>query len=355
MTSAALLPRFFDSKSEFGAGGAPYAADALKVGAAVLRSEPTGAVQKLLADGLASARVLDGADFQRANLRNGYWGRTVTGTAVSAVGADFFRADLSAASLRAAHLTDAVFVEAQLVGTSLVDADLRRANFNNANLRAASFTNANLADATFAGARHVSEELLQSLDADGRFTGGHAPARVGTTVPRRTVFLSSASHHGDRAAVLIAQIRRGLADGGVDLVTFPPDEYGKGAPLDEVTRRIDACSAVIVLGLPQLVAAAATWRVGTDAASSLEQVSWATPWNQIEAGVAAALDKPLLIIRAGVTEGVFEIGDQPHAVTVLDLSGPDALSGLDQSVRTWAESLGTTRQRSISTPRQVAG
>ena len=65
--SAVLLRRFFDRRSEYGAY-LPFSADVVSVIAAVLRGEPVGHLQKLLADGLAYAPSLKKADLQNAKL-----------------------------------------------------------------------------------------------------------------------------------------------------------------------------------------------------------------------------------------------------------------------------------------------
>ena len=342
LSAAALLPKFFDPKSEFGMKRSPYAGDAARLMVAVLKTEPTGVVQKTLADGLAGAPSLLGADFQRANLRNCYWGRRRDGTAVSAPKADFFRADLSAASLKGADLRKAVFMGAQLVTTVLKEADLRDCNFNSANLRGASFDGALLAGASFVGAHHIPGVITELLDANGKYTGDVVP--TSTSAPSdshrpRRVFLSRPSQCDGKALVMVAQIMRGVTASGLELVTFPPDEYGTGAPLDEVKQRIGSCDAVIILGVPQIEADLATLRVGTIAEKTIKNASLATPWNQIEAGVAAALDKPLLIVRDDVTEGIFEIGDQPHTITIIDAGVPDELTRLDAVVAEWAARL----------------
>lgn len=341
LSSAALLPKFFDSKSEFGMRGSPYADDAVKLVAAVLKTEPTGVVQKALADGLAEAPSLVGVDFQRANLRNCYWGRR-EGRAISAPKADFYRADLSAASLRGADLHKSVFKSAQLVGTVLKEADLRDCNFDSANLRGASFDGALLAGASFVGARHIPRAVAESIGPKGVYTGdvvpASDPAADDSDAPRR-VFLSRPSHCDQNGMVMAAQIMRGVATAGLELVTFPPDEYGTGAPLDEVKQRIGSCDAVVILGVPQIEASEATLRVGTIAEKTVANAALATPWNQIEAGVAAALDKPILIVRDEVAEGIFEIGDQPHAVTIIDTGVGDELIRLDVIVAEWAASL----------------
>ncbi|MCL1890921.1 MAG: pentapeptide repeat-containing protein [Coriobacteriia bacterium] len=342
LSSAALLPRFFDAKSELGTKHIPYANDAVKLVAAVLKTESTSVVQKALADSLADAPSLAGVDFQRANLRGCYWGRRSGETPISAQRADFYRADLSTASLRGACLRKAQFKRAQLVGTVLKDADLRECNFDLANLRGASFDGALLAGASFVGANHIPSSIVDLLDKDGVFAGDSvAPSIQPTNGPLQSgrVFLSRPSQCDKLGLVMVGQICQGITAANMEIVTFPPDEYGIGAPLDEVKQRINKCDAVIILGVPQIEAVQATLRAGTDRERTIDRALLATPWNHIEAGIAAALDKPILIIRDEVNEGIFEIGDQPHAVTIIDVSGDESFAQLNSAVADWAAEL----------------
>jgi hypothetical protein len=108
LAAAVLLRRFFDPGSELGGRDlsgrrrAPYSGEALSVMAAVLRGLPSGDLQKLLADGLAYAPTLAGADLQRTNLQGAYLSSRTEGTLERA---DFYRADLSGGSLKSARPT----------------------------------------------------------------------------------------------------------------------------------------------------------------------------------------------------------------------------------------------------------
>ena len=64
LAGAILLRKFFDPTSEVSTKGTPYATDAVTVIAAILRGQPAGHFQQLLADGLAFAPSLQGADLQ---------------------------------------------------------------------------------------------------------------------------------------------------------------------------------------------------------------------------------------------------------------------------------------------------
>jgi hypothetical protein len=75
LAAAILLRRFFDEGTEQGAAGTPYEREAVAVIAALLRNTQTGELQKLLADGLAYASSLQGADLQECNLSRAYLGQ----------------------------------------------------------------------------------------------------------------------------------------------------------------------------------------------------------------------------------------------------------------------------------------
>jgi uncharacterized protein YjbI with pentapeptide repeats len=340
LTSAALLSRFYGRSPSFVKDGVQFEQDAVRVCVAVLKSEPVGVVQKALADGLAQASSLRGEDFQRTNLRNCYWGRRED-RIVAAPEADFFHADLSMASLKGADLKKAVFYGAQLVGSKLNEADLRGCNFGFANLRGSDFTAAKLQGATFENAQHVPAEVQAGLDGSV-FVGetakpSEAAADLCNAHEKNRVFISSPSALDSRANFVFSMVSRGLADAGVLSVRFPSEEYGASAPLDEVKRRIADCDAMIVLGFSQITASTAKWRANTPQEKQIDSLSLATPWNHIESGIAVALDKPILVIRDVITpEGVFDVGEQPHAITIIDVSDSEALDTLNDAVYEWA-------------------
>lgn len=339
ITSAGLLTRFFDKDSEYSTGELPYATDAIQLAAAVLKTEPTGVVQKLLADDLAKAPTLANTDFQKANLRNCYWGSRSNDRRVDISGADFFRADMSEASLRRSIAVGAAFKQAHLVKTVFVDADLRESDFSSANLKGATFHGSLLCGASFAGATHIPEAIATKLDQRGQYTSNSPVQRTlildSSDAPEVRVFVSRPSQCDRNAQVVFTEVVRGLEAAGAESVTFLSNEYGTSAPLDEIKRRISECAAVVILGVPSLRISHATWREGTPQQRILNGIQLATPWSHVEAGVAAALDKPILILRDDVTEGVFDIGEQPHTVTVIDLNGNESIVGLRESLASW--------------------
>ncbi len=156
LAGAILLRKFFDPTSEVSTKGTPYATDAVTVIAAILRGQPAGHFQKLLADGLAFAPSLEGADLQRTNLQNAYL--SLHGERrLDLRGADFFRADLAGASLKGANASGAYFYQARMTDAVLKKADLTEADFREADLFGVIFD-----DATLTGASSTEPEMCPS-------------------------------------------------------------------------------------------------------------------------------------------------------------------------------------------------
>lgn len=331
LAAAIRLRRFFDPASEVGAARAAYARDALGVIAGILREQPAGNFQKILADGLSHAPSLVGADLQRTNLQGAYLG----GTDVSS--ADCYRADLSHASLKRAVARETVFYEARLVGTVFTEADLRGANFFRADLSRARFTGARLAGANFGGSRDVPMEIAAHLEPSGLFVGPDEPlpAPAPSSASQRQIFVSRPSILSATQEAMWRLIEETLRAGDAAVVRLVRTEYPPVGVLADVRRTMADCSGVLVFGVRQLVIASGSWRPGTAEERVADGTALSTPWNQIEAGVAAALGLPVFIAREpGVVGGIFDlVGD---AVTVVaDLDDAVARDETTSAIERW--------------------
>jgi len=342
LANAALLRRFWDRSSEYGKD-LPYAEDAVKVAAAILKQEPTGPVQKLLADELRTAPSVAGRSYQRANLRDAYWGANLGlgETPVQLRRADFFRADLSLCSLKNAHLQDAQFREAHLVETILVGADCTGANFEFANLRGAKFKDATLSGARFKDASHVPPAILERLNDDGVYEvdAGRPPLADANTGEDFGIFISAPSVMSASDSVLLEQLVRLVSNAGALPRQFLREDYGQTPPLEEITRRVATSRGVLVFGPTQLKVSAGLMRGGTPEEQQVESLGLPTPWNQVEAGIAVGLGKPLLIVSNGATGGVFDLPEDPGGLNVLDLTKPGSLRQLDTTLTAWVNRL----------------
>ena len=339
IASAVLLRRFFDPKSEYAVRGLPYAADAVRVMAGVLRQEPTGTVQKALADGLAFAPSLAGGDLQRTNLREAYL--SLGDRALDVSGCDFYGADLSYASFRNANARQAVFFNGRLVGAVLKGADLSEANFVGADLLHARFDNATLDRASFADAINLPAGIEEHLDA-GRVYRGPAPFREPDSTPEAPVkvFLSAPSVTTADQRGLIELVVGAMQAAGLTVDRLARDDYQAASPLAAVRQVMAQCSGLVVVGLPQLIVTNGRWRDGTPEEKAVDGLQLSTPWNQIEAGMAAALGLPIFVVRSNCAgDGIFSVPGAGRDVTQFDLCEPWNLGSLAEAARTWTSDL----------------
>ncbi|NIR45735.1 MAG: hypothetical protein GWN08_16250, partial [Gemmatimonadetes bacterium] len=319
--AAILLRRFFDPETELGQGRTPYAREAIDVIAAILRDVETGNFQKLLADGLRYAPSLQQADLQRTNLQKAYLG-SKGNDRPNLRGADFYRADLSGASLKGALAAAAVFYQARLHKTILKNADLRRANFFEADLLGASFAGAYLYGANFTEARNLPPGLSKHIGSDGTYTdeGRFEPAVEPTAPDRLRIFLSKPGTLSVTQRQLVDELGTLLAQEDVDISTVEREDYPGFGAVSEVRRVMTGCSGAVILGFRELEIRDAVWRLGTEEARDLEGIALPTAWNHVEAGMAAMAGLPILVLaEQGVVGGLFELEDVEHIVMNLDL------------------------------------
>jgi hypothetical protein len=64
-----------------------------------------------------------------------------------------------------------------------------------------------------------------------------------------------------------------------------------------------------------------------------------TPWNQIEAGMAAALGLPMLVISDCASGGVFGLGSDGDELRMIELRDDWDVREIRTAVRDWAEAL----------------
>ena len=292
ISGAILLRRFYDPKSDVGFGGRKFWKDALNVSAAILRSQATGNFQKLLADGLAFAPNLEGADLQKTNLQFAYLGAR-DGVRTNLKRADFYRADLTRASLKNADAEDAVFYQARLHGTVFTDANLRNANFFEADLSGARFKGADLTGAKFDGARNVPPDIAHLVPPSAQ-----TEVRVFVSKPGSMEYGQE-----ERVRALLAR----LDAEGIRPLVLERMDYPQSGALAEVQRLMSGCAGAVIFGFKQLEVHKGTWRPRTSEEKAVESIYFSTPWNEIEAGMAVMRDLPLLVVsQKDVTGGIFD-------------------------------------------------
>jgi len=88
------------------------------------------------------------------------------------------------------------------------------------------------------------------------------------------------------------------------------------------------CTAAVIFGVAQLKISEGQYRAGQEQAVLLNE-HWSSPWCQIEAGMALALDIPILIVKEpGIREGIFDPTNWIDGVvgTTFDELAPDLVT-----------------------------
>jgi hypothetical protein len=153
--------------------------------------------------------------------------------------ADFFRADLTRASLRGAIAKGAEFYQARLVNTVLKDADLTGANFYQADLSGAEFSGSELrlVGANFAHARNVPSDIAKRLNESGVYGGTSAGKRPPES-PRAVFFSRPGS-----ADIEVRHHLRALVDRvnqqEISVVEIDRESYSPTGAVAEVPGRLE--------------------------------------------------------------------------------------------------------------------
>lgn len=107
-----------------------------------------------------------------------------------------------------------------------------------------------------------------------------------------------------------------LSSIGLQPRTLGTTDFASRAPLDEVIRLMERCAGAVILGYPQIIATAGTFKDSPLSAALVLP----TEWNHIEAGLAHARGLPLLVIHhRGVRRGIFDRGAISNYIYELDL------------------------------------
>jgi len=305
ISAAILLRRFFDPKTEMGIGSTPYAKEAVNVIAASLRTLPSNNFQKILADSLAYAPTLRNIDLQKTNLQNAYLGlKDTENKQIDLSKADFYRADLSKASFKGSILQEAQFYQARLLGTIFKDADLRNSSFYEADLLDANFKGAQLLGANFMNARNIPNDILIHLDSNGTYHNEELnqykeKGKVKIFISKsNSLNLEQQTRYDNLLAILKEKVL---------IETLERDEYQPFGVLGNIRNQMKGCSGLIIIGFEQFKIKDGDFRSSTNEHIELCDVSLATPWNHIEAGMAAMMGLPILVLAdEGVNDGIFE-------------------------------------------------
>lgn len=132
------------------------------------------------------------------------------------------------------------------------------------------------------------------------------------------IFISVGNPHSDRQDTFIKALEDRVKAEGFEPVLFNRNTFRAVAPLKAITTLINDCSGVIVVAMERIVIETGYERKGSALEQNVSGRFLTTPWNHIEATLAYARNKPLLVlVENGVKkEGLLETGLDWYVQTV---------------------------------------
>lgn len=121
-------------------------------------------------------------------------------------------------------------------------------------------------------------------------------------------------------------------------------DYPNDAPLKEVLRMVRHCSGGIILGFEQFTTPTGEFWSGSKNATVATDVSFPTPWNQLEAGILFSAGLPMMIFREPkIRGGVFDVGNTEVFIHQIPTStmAKQARDDLDSVFQNWVAKVRT--------------
>ena len=303
LAAAVLMRRYFDIGKI--RKDAKLRSETVNVISAMLRVLPVGILQKTLADGLAYAVELQGADLQRANLQNAYLGVKEERKRIHVQKADLFMADLSYALMENIDGQESVFYNAVLFNARIKNSDFSRANFRGADLKGARFQNVLLFGADFNDAKNIPDGIKQVLE--GGVVKSSEKITTAEQKNKGQVFFSMPGCLGKREETVTKEYKAILETLGYSVFYYQKDDYPKFGQFTRVRESLQKSSAVIAFGFRQTRIEDGIALPGTPKESRITGKWLNTPWNEVEVGMALMRGLPILLVKdEGIDSGIFD-------------------------------------------------
>lgn len=269
----------------------------------LLRTLPTGVLQKTLGDGLAYSVDLSCADLQNTNLQGIYLGNKEKTLQLRQ--ADFFRADLAYALLEHLEAQDVIFYHANLSHAQMKQCHMEKAVFRGAHLGGASFKEVYLDGADFSGATDVPE-LIQKNLRDGIYVGKE-PVTAVFKSSGKSVFFSMPGCMSREEQLLVLEFKRLLESKHHTVIYYTRDCYPHFGQFNKIKQGMMESCAMIAFGFKQTHIRLGEHRPGSSEAAPLADVWLPTSWNDVEVGMGLMCGLPILLVKdEDVRTGIFD-------------------------------------------------
>lgn len=304
LSASILLRRYF--KDTTGDDKKELRQEAINVISSLLRTLPTGVLQKTLADGLGFAIDLSGCDLQKSNLQDVLLDNKKQEILMN--NTDLFLSDLSYANLEGIKGHGIIFYNAILFYARIRNCDFTNGDFRGADLNGIVFKNCILKGADFTNARNRPSFIEENLDENGKFKlNGMISAKHDTK--DKTIFFSMPGLLNKEDEVITKNYKEFLENNGYEVIYYKRDDYPRFGQLNRVKEAINHSSGMIAFGFKQIFISDGEYRPQTKDKSLWKDKWLSTPWNEIEVGIGLAVGMPILLVHdPDISDGVFDNG-----------------------------------------------
>ena len=156
----------------------------------------------------------------------------------------------------------------------------------------------------------------------------------------RDVFVSKPSTITEHQQEFWQQLKIRFEERSLRPRTLGATDYYNVAPIGAVKNVMDQCQGAVILGFAQTRVIEGIIKEGTEKQEALTEIVLPNLWNHIEAGMAFALELPVLIVKeARVGGGVFDLGTSDRFIHEVTLPGEKWLQSeaFLQPLNQWVE------------------
>jgi uncharacterized protein YjbI with pentapeptide repeats len=300
LSAAILLRRFMSIESIH---SKHFKIETINVISSLLRSLPTGVLQKSLADGLVYGKNISGVDLQYTNLQNVYFGAKDFKFLLQK--ADLFNSNLSYALIDNVDAQGVILYNAILHRCKIKNSDFSYADFRGADLSGTRFINTILTNANFETAHNIPEEIKKNL-TDGIYTSS-SPVTTDKEEDKKLIFFSMPGSMNPTDRALIDSYRCALIDFGYEVLYYQRDQYPEFGQISKVKADILRSDAMIAFGTKQLFIQKGILHPNMTEEKELHETWYSTPWNELEVGMAMMANIPVLLVKdEALNYGIFD-------------------------------------------------
>jgi len=171
------------------------------------------------------------------------------------------------------------------------------------------------------------------------------------------VFVSVGGTATAEQEVFVQAVEQRLRSEGLNPRTLGRNAFGSEAPLKTISDLMENCVGTVVIALERTWFAEGLERRNGPKEKHLQNVSYPTPWNQIEAALSYSRGLPLLVILdEGVqSEGLLEPGYDWYVQKIMPVPNSLSSSEFNGVLASWKQKIAnqTSKRKLVKNPAEM--